>query len=141
MIAQLPLRFEANQGQFDPAIRYAARTSAYTLALTAHGASLMFPGSHQRVTLRLPGSNASAAMEPLDRQATRIDYFIGSKQNWHTGVASYARVRYRSVYPGVDMVFYGNANRLEYDFMLRPGADPNAIRYGIRRRRRGPHHG
>jgi len=128
VIAQLPLRFEANQGQFDPAIRYAARTSAYTLALTAHGASLMFPGSHRRVTLSLAGSNASPAMEPLDRQATRIDYYIGPKQNWHTGVASYARVRYRSVYPGVDMVFYGNANRLEYDFVLQPGADPNAIR-------------
>src|SRR5271157_2507400 len=73
VIAQLPLRFEANQGQFDPAIRYAARTSAYTLALTAHGASLMFPGSRRRVTLSLPGSSASPAIEPLDRQATRID--------------------------------------------------------------------
>ena len=128
VLARLPLRFEANQGQFDPQIRYAARTSAYTLALTAHGASLIFPGSHNRVSLSLPGSAAAPAMEPLDRLAAQVDYFVGARKNWHPGVASYARVRYRAVYPGVDMVFYGQGNRLEYDFVLQPGADPDAIR-------------
>jgi hypothetical protein len=126
-VARLPLRFEANQGQFDPQIRYAAQTSAYTLALTAQGASLIFPGARQ-VSLSLPGSEVSPAIEPLDPQIARIDYFVGARQNWHTGVANYSRVRYRSVYPGVDMVFYGQQNQLEYDFVLQPGADPNAIR-------------
>ena len=125
--AQLPLRFERNQGQFDPAVRYAARTSAYTLALTAQGASLLFPGS-TRVSLSLPGSAASPAIEPLDPLTVRTDYLIGARQSWHTGVSNYARVRYRSVYPGVDMVFYGKQSRLEYDFVLQPGADPDAIR-------------
>lgn len=125
--AQLPLRFERNQGQFDPAVRYAARTSAYTLALTAQGASLLFPGS-ARVSLSLPGSAASPALEPMDPLTVRTDYLIGARRNWHTGVANYARVRYRSVYPGVDMVFYGKQSRLEYDFVLQPGADPDAIR-------------
>lgn len=127
VVAQLPLRFEANQGQFDPAVRFAARTSSYTLALTAHGASLKFPGS-PRVSLTLPGSAAAPAIEPQDPLAVRTDYLIGARRNWHIGVANYSRVRYRSVYPGVDMVFYGQESRLEYDFVLQPGADPSAIR-------------
>lgn len=127
VLAQLPLRFEANQGQFGPSVRYAARTSAYTLALTAQGASLVFPGSHP-VSLSLRGSAAAPVIEPMDPQKVRTDYLIGPKQNWHPGVINYSRVRYRSVYPGIDMVYYGKGNRLEYDFVLQPGADPDAIR-------------
>ena len=126
-LAQLPLRFEANLGQFDPAVRYAARTSAYRVALTAHGASLLFPGS-PRISLSLPGSADSPAIDPQGPIAVRTDYMVGPRQNWHTGVANYSRVRYRSIYPGVDMVFYGKESQLEYDFVLRPGADPDAIR-------------
>jgi hypothetical protein len=125
--ARLPLRFERNQGQFDPAVRYAARASAFALALTAQGASLSFPDS-PRVSLSLAGSAVSPAIEPEDPQAARTDYLVGDRRNWHTGVASFGRVRYRSVYPGVDLIFYGNASRLEYDFVLQPGADPAAIR-------------
>src|ERR1035438_8023728 len=82
VVAQLPLRFEGNQGQFDPAVRYAARTSAYTLALTAHGASLMFPGSSP-VSLSLDGSADSPSLEPQDKLAVRTDYLVGPKKNWH----------------------------------------------------------
>lgn len=126
-LAQLPLRFEANQGQFDPTVRYAARTPAYNIALTAHGASFLFPGS-PRISLSLPGSAPSPAIAPEDPLAVRTDYMIGARKNWHTGVANFSRIRYRSVYPGVNLVFYGDGSRLEYDFVLRPGADPAAIR-------------
>ena len=127
LLAQLPLRFEANQGQFDSSVRYAARTSSYTLALTAHGASMVFTGS-PGVTLDLHGGAAAPAIEPLEVQAVTTDYLVGNRSQWHTGVSSYSRVRYHSVYPGVDMVFYGRQDRLEYDFVLQPGANPNAIR-------------
>ncbi len=126
-LAQLPLRFEANQGQFDPAVRYAARTSSYSVALTANGASFAFPGS-PRISLSLPGSSAAPVIDPQEPMAARTGYMIGRRENWHTGIANYSRIRYRSVYPGVDLVFYGNENKLEYDFVLNPGADPNAIR-------------
>ena len=126
-LAQIPLRFEANQGQFDPSVRYAARGSAYSVALTANGAAFQFPGS-PRISLTLAGSAAAPVIDPLDRMEARVDYMVGRRENWHTGVANYTRVRYRSVYPGVDLVFYGKQSQLEYDFVLRPGADPNAIR-------------
>jgi len=58
----------------------------------------------------------------------RTNYMIGARANWHTDVPSYARVAYRQAYPGVDVIYYGSHNQLEYDFVLAPGADPGAIR-------------
>src|SRR5947209_12517819 len=102
-ISSLPLRFEANQGQFDPAVRYAARTGTYDLLLTTRGAAMSAHGA--RVDLTLLHSNTSAAIEPLDRMAARTDYFTGTRANWRTDIANYSRVRYRSVYPGIDVVY------------------------------------
>ncbi|MGO9257739.1 MAG: SBBP repeat-containing protein [Bryobacteraceae bacterium] len=125
-LARMPLRFEANQGQFDPAVRYVARAGNYTLLLTANGPVFSIPGS-AHAGISLANSNPQAVIEPLDPLAGRTDYFLGHRENWHTGVKNYAKVRYRSVYPGVDLVYYGSRNLLEYDFVLQPGADPAAI--------------
>lgn len=131
-LAQLPLRFEANPGgQANPGVRYFARSGGYTLLLTDHGPTLAFAGSH-RVDISLLNSNRSPQIEALDRLKARTNYFLGSRENWRTGVASYSKVRYRAVYPGVDIVYYGNQNQLEYDFVLQPGADPAAIRMKFR---------
>jgi hypothetical protein len=125
-MARLPLRFEANQGQWNSAIRYAAHAGGYTVALTAKGASVAF-AEGKRVDIALVNSNRAATVEPLERTAVRTDYFSGPRENWKTNVPSYDRVRYRGVYPGTDLVFYGNGSQLEYDFVLAPGADPRAI--------------
>lgn len=127
-LAQLPLRFEANQGQMGPAVRYSAHAGGYDLFLTEHGPSLAFARHSKRVDISLLNSNRATEIEALDRFQSRTDFFRGSQANWCTNVPSYARVRYRAVYPGVDVVYYGNQNQLEYDFVLQPGADPNAIR-------------
>jgi hypothetical protein len=61
--------------------------------------------------------------------ATKVNYFIGrNRAMWRTNVPTYARVRYRNVYPGIDLVYYGNQGRVEYDFDLASGADPTQIR-------------
>ena len=130
-LAQTPLRFEANQGQWDPAVLYAARSGSYDLALTARGPALIAAGSH-RVEISLPNSNPAPRIEPLGKLPTRIDYFIGARENWHTNIANYSRIRYAAVYPGVDVVYYGRQNQLEFDFVLQPGADPHAIRLRFR---------
>jgi hypothetical protein len=125
-LARLPLRFEANQGQLKPEIRYAAHAGAYSLALTSSGPSLSL-GS-RRVDISLLNSNRAPRIEALDPVATRTDYFVGSRDRWRSNVPSFARVRYGSVYPGVDLIYYGNQSQLEYDFVLAPGADPRSIR-------------
>src|SRR5579872_5584082 len=65
VLARLPLRFEANQGQFDSSVRFAARTSSYTVALTAQGAAMKFPGS-PRISLSLEGASQNPSLEPQD---------------------------------------------------------------------------
>ena len=125
-LAQTPLRFEANQGQWDPAVLYGARSGGYDLMFTARGPVLTLPGS-QRVEISLPNSNPAPRIEAIGKLPTRTDYFIGARENWHTNIASYSRIRYSAVYPGVDVVYYGRQNQLEFDFVLQPGADPHAI--------------
>ncbi|MGO9229227.1 MAG: SBBP repeat-containing protein [Bryobacteraceae bacterium] len=126
----LPLRFEANQGQWSPEVRYLARGGSVKVALTDRGPSLRLPGTG-RVDMVLEGAR-QPRIEPLEPLAARTDYFIGDRSNWHTGVASFARVRYAQVYRGIDAVYYGNQGRLEYDFLLAPGADASAIRMRFR---------
>ena len=125
-LARLPLRFEANQGQFGPDVRYAARAGAYSLALKSTGPSLSL-GS-RRIDISLLNASGTPRIEALDPVPTRTNYLIGSRDRWRSNVPSFARVRYASVYPGVDLVYYGNNSQLEYDFVLAPGADPRAIR-------------
>jgi len=125
-LAGLPLRFEANQGQWSPDVRYLARSGGVKVALTDRGPSVGLPGAG-RVDLVLEGA-ASPHIQPLEPLAARTDYFLGDRSNWHTGVTSYSRVRYAEVYRGIDAVYYGNEGRLEYDFVLAPGADAGSIR-------------
>ncbi len=130
-LARLPLRFEANAGQWNPAVRYAARAGAYNLLFTTTGPTFSFPGS-KKVGLFLAGSNPAPLIEGVDPLRTRVDYFVGDRSQWRAAVPNYSRVRYREVYPGIDAVYYGNQSRLEYDFHVAPGADPRAIRIRFR---------
>jgi hypothetical protein len=81
------------------------------------------------VRMKLVGANASAEVSGADELPGKSNYFIGNDpKNWRTNVPTYAKVRYQGVYPGVDLVYYGNqGGQLEYDFVVAPGADPNII--------------
>ncbi len=125
-MARLPLRFEENRGQWDPSVRFTARSGGANLQLTAHGPAFLV--GTNRVEIGLVHANASPVIEPLDQLPATTNYMVGARSQWHSGVANYARVRYQSVYPGIDVVYYGNQNQLEYDFVLAPGANPDAIR-------------
>ena len=125
-LARLPLRFEENHGQAPRDARFLAHAAGFRLELTAHGPA-MAVGS-RRVDLRLVGSNPAPAIEGEKRMSAPTNYFVGRREHWVTGVTNYGQVRYRAVYPGIDAVYYGNQNQLEYDFVVAPGADPGAIR-------------
>ncbi|HEV2352469.1 MAG TPA: SBBP repeat-containing protein, partial [Terriglobia bacterium] len=79
--------------------------------------------------MKLVGANARAAVIGADELPGKSNYFIGNDpKKWRTNVPNYAQVRFQDVYPGVDLVYYGNqGGQLEYDFVVAPGADPNAI--------------
>jgi hypothetical protein len=129
-MARLPLRFEENRGQWDSSIRFIGRSSGANLQLTASGPAFLM-GS-KSVEISLVHASPSPVIEPLDQLPAATNYMVGPRTRWHIGVANYARVRYRGVYPGIDVIYYGNLNQLEYDFVLAPGANPDAIRLNFR---------
>ncbi|GAC1446143.1 MAG: SBBP repeat-containing protein [Pyrinomonadaceae bacterium] len=80
------------------------------------------------VKMNLIGANVAEVVGE-DEQTGKSNYFIGhDPSKWRTDVARYGRVRYKEIYPGIDQIYYGNQGQLEYDFIVKPGADPQAIK-------------
>jgi hypothetical protein len=87
------------------------------------------PAEPAVLRMKLVGANTGARLEGVEELPGKSHYFIGNDpKKWRTNVPHYARVRYRNIYPGVDLVYYGNQRQLEHDFVVAPGADPHAIR-------------
>jgi uncharacterized protein (TIGR03437 family) len=129
---RLPLSFEANEGQFDPRVKFTSRGSGYALSLaqTEIALSLSNGGTGASFGLRMKfeKANTKALIEGVDLLPGRSNYLIGNdRARWRTGVANYAKVRYGEIYRGIDLDFYGHQQRLEYDLIVKPGADPRAI--------------
>ncbi|MBI4637936.1 MAG: SBBP repeat-containing protein [Candidatus Rokubacteria bacterium] len=81
------------------------------------------------VRMKLLGANPDPLVTGVDQLPGRINYFLGNDPaRWRTNIPTYARVRYGDVYPGVDLVYDGSRRRMEFDFVLAPGADPGLIR-------------
>jgi hypothetical protein len=129
LLRGLPLRFEANAGQWDSAVRYSARAGGGRLFLTGHEAVLAV--DQASIGISFAGSDPAASLEGDGRLAAGVQYFRGSRDQWRTA-PQFTRVRQRGVYPGIDVVYYGNGNQLEYDFVLAPQADPGRIRLNFR---------
>ena len=64
----------------------------------------------------------------IEERKAATNYFVGGKNNWRTSVPQYGRVRYREVYKGIDVDYYLTEGKLEFDFIVRPGSEPEAIR-------------
>ena len=124
----LPLRFEVNRGQSDPAVDFLARAGAYTLFLVGGAAVLVGGDDGGALRMEVRGAAPRPAVEGLDALPGEVNYLRGEPGAWRTGVPTYARVRYRAVYPGIDLIYRSDGGRLEYDFALAPRADAGAIR-------------
>jgi hypothetical protein len=136
-LKDLPVSFEENHGQVDSQVRYLARAGHGTiyfsptetvLALRSHD-SQKKPGLSV-LRLKWIGANSSPQIVAEHPLTGRINYLIGHDPGqWHTDIPTYARVRYRDLFPGVDAVFYGKEREIEYDMVLAPGVDPGKIRF------------
>ena len=130
---KLPMYFEANAGQTEEQAKFIARGTGYTLFLTPQEAvlSLRKP-TPSAIRMQLVGANRAPEVQGLEELPSHVNYFIGQDSTkWQTGIPTYSRVRYQAVYPGVDLVYYGNQRQLEYDFIVAPGVDPSVIKLGF----------
>ncbi len=130
LLRDLPLSFEPNVGQTHTAVRFLARMPGQTVFVTPSEIVLALHGHRNTTALRLtfPGSSHSEP-EGLERMDARTYYFLGARpEQWKTNVPGFRRIRRRNLYPGVDAILYGSGKRLEYDFIVAPGADPTLIR-------------
>lgn len=156
---KLPLSFEPNLGQVrqdgQGKVKFISRGRGYSLFLTGNEAVLGLSksaapdGSARRPDPRNPSANASAAKTDYVRMKLvganptpnitgveelpgKSNYFIGNDPKaWHTDVPNFAKVKYKNVYPGVDLIYYGNQGQLEFDWVVQPGVNPSAITLDI----------
>src|SRR4029077_7019946 len=155
---KLPLSFEANNGQTDPKVKFLSRGPGYKLFLLPNeavltlqrehrakrakrlGAFPRFPEAPEReasppeiIRMSLLGAAANAAVAGVEPMPGKSNYFVGNDPSlWRTNVPNYAKVRYQGVYRGIDLVYHGSQEQLEYDFILAPGGDPRQIRLGLK---------
>ncbi len=128
---QLPLSFEVNKGQTNPRVNFLTQGAGYTAFLTPTSAvtELQQGSGGNVVTMKLLGANSGSHAVGLDKQAGVSNYFVGNDpSNWHTNIANYGDVAYNGVYRGINLVYHGDQQQLEYDFVVKPGASPGAIR-------------
>jgi len=155
--AKLPLVFEPNRGQADARARFLSRGPGYNLFLTSNEAVFLLskpaaqpkprhrlsepqkasydynkPLSATALRMKLVGANPTPEVLGVDELPGKSNYFIGDDPSrWHTNITNYGRIRYHNVYPGIDLIYYGNQRELEYDFVVAPGGDPQALRLDV----------
>jgi hypothetical protein len=152
---RLPLGFERNVGQTDLGVEFLARGKGYTLFLTRGGEAVLSlragrsengsntadhvelfpsdPTDHSgangaALKVRLVGADPSSSGQGESELPGKVNYLVGTNRSaWRSGISTYARIHYPNIYPGIDVDFYGNQRELEYDFVVKPGADPATI--------------
>jgi len=148
---KIPMRFERNQGQTSDNVKFLSRGRGYTVFLTLTEAVMALfesdesaktansrhgrPAPEKMATalrMTLADANPAPQIDGVEELPGKSHYFVGSDPaKWRTNVSQYAKVRYRNVYKGVDVVYYGNQQQLEHDFVVAPGADPTRIRFRV----------
>ncbi|HEY6167873.1 MAG TPA: SBBP repeat-containing protein [Verrucomicrobiae bacterium] len=158
---ELPMQFEANAGQAGEPVQFLSRGAGYTLLLAPTEAILSLRNvtgrarsgkpsaeeaasgdrhqhsrgrkiTHAELRMTLLGANARPRAEGVDALAGTVNYFVGNNPaNWRTGIPTFAKVKYRAVYPGVDLIYYCNQRQVEYDFVVGANADPGRIAFGF----------
>ena len=136
--ASAGLWFEPNAGQVKGRTEFVGRTrGAYSymtgreVVFAMAPAKIAFGEKMRQVRMRFEGASAKPAGAGEQPTGGYSNYFVGkSEKEWHTGIPHYDKLHYRNVYPGIDIVYYGSDGQMEYDFVVKPGADVTKL--GIR---------
>ncbi|MBM3755247.1 MAG: hypothetical protein FJW38_14845, partial [Acidobacteria bacterium] len=124
----LPLHFEENAGQFDARARFRTAGAGFRAYFTPTETVLGVGAKNVPVTIRMSGRSTRPSLKSTEKLKSTSSYFLGDdRAKWRENVRHYSGVKYERVYDGIDMVFYGNQNLLEYDFIVQPQANAKSI--------------
>ncbi|BCS34431.1 hypothetical protein TBR22_A36580 [Luteitalea sp. TBR-22] len=104
--------------------RFVARGQGYHVSVTPAGATLALTAADRRAEVSFTVDGRAHGLDGMDRQPGVLHRYVGTRADWQAGIDVYGRVRAAQVRPGIDVVYYGNQQELEYDFVIAPGADP-----------------
>ncbi len=131
--ARFPITFEKNTGQAGGAVDFVSRGKGFSFGITATRAVMLLGRKASAVEMHLRGGRAEAGGEGMNVAASRSNYFLGKDSSrWRTNVTNFGKVRYGSVYPGIDVVYHGTNHALEYDFVVAPHADARRVAIDFR---------
>ncbi len=149
---RVPLQFIPNEGQLDSAVAFTIHGRDKTVHFSSEGLTFTLNGSREpapaiapdRATPNRPSSpswvvkldfldaNPDAVPVSLEESGAVISYFKGSRGDWKTGLRASSKIAYRELWPGIDLIYYGTVERMKYEFIVHPGADPSRIRLAYR---------
>jgi len=156
---RIPLQFVPNMGQAGGPADFYVQGRDKTLYFAPEGLTFVLnppaepagrggaegdpPGGNRGISARGPREswvvkldfldpNESVRPVGLEKSGSVISYFKGRPAEWKTGLAAYSRIAYRDLWPGIDLVYSGTFDRMKYEFVVRPGADPERIRLAYR---------
>jgi hypothetical protein len=123
---------ELNRGQGESNGPFMCRGSQYWLSLSR--TEVVFAlftaekGEPERIRMRIIGAAPERPRAASRREWGSMNYYVDQdRDKWIRGIQNFDRVKYESIYPGIDLVYYGGGKQLEYDFLVAPGADPSKI--------------
>lgn len=118
--AQSPVFEESRDRQ----VAFSSRQSGFTSVFHPGSVEFDFPRARP-VTLHFLGSSPRVRLAGEGRLPGQTTYFLAASK---VSSGWFEKVRYRDLYPGIDLIFYHAADgALEYDFLVAPGADPSRI--------------
>jgi len=140
---KVPIYFIPNAGQLDGRVDFYVQGKEKHVYFTAEGVTYALGhraeldvsdgySGRWAVTMDFVGARKGVKPEGQDETGAVISYFKGKPENWKAGLAAYSKIIYRDLWPGIDLVYKGDLDKLKYEFIVHPGADPQMIRIAIR---------
>lgn len=143
-VNKFPLSFQVNCGQTLDEIKFLSKGKNFNLFLSPEEVAIILNKTKDKsdveslekqitfLNLKLINANNNTKMIGVDELPGKVNYLLGKdSKKWHTNISTYKKVKYLDVYPGVDMIYYGNDGQLEWDFIVSAGADPSIISISI----------
>lgn len=147
---RMPRAFEENKGQAETGVKFLSRGKDFNLFLTSDGKAvyqLPGPGCEKQMNekagfrpqksrpcrmislgMKMLAANRETRISGIDELPTKTGYFTGNDESrWQRGISNFQAVRYQNIYDGIDVVFRGSEQNLEYDFHVAPKSNPALI--------------